>query len=106
IWARVEGDPGAVPPSQGEGAPRFDGEGRALPMRDARRDGDWRVAGWVTSGGYGHFTRLSLAQGYLPAALAERNERGLFEIEILGVRRPARILREPPFDPEGIRMRA
>ena len=55
----------------------------------------------MTSGGYGHSVRLSLAQGYLPAALAERDEDGLFEVEILGVRRPARILVEPPFDPDG-----
>jgi dimethylglycine dehydrogenase len=105
IWARVERDWGAVPPSHGLGAPRFDAAGREVERPDARRDGDWRVAGWVTSGGYGHSVRLSLAQGYLPAALAEREEEGLFEVEILGVRRPARILVEPPFDPDGTRMR-
>jgi dimethylglycine dehydrogenase len=37
--------------------------------------------------------------------LAGRAEEGLFEVEILGVRRPARILLEPPFDPGGARMR-
>ena len=98
-------DYGAVAPSHGLGAPRFDAEGRVVAKADARQDGDWRVAGWVTSGGYGHSVRLSLAQGYLPAALAERDEDGLFEVEILGIRRPARILVEPPFDPEGTRMR-
>ena len=77
-----------------------------MPKGDPRRDGDWRVVGWVTSGGYGHWVGLSLAQGYLPAALAERDEAGLFEVEILGVRRPARIALEPPFDPDGARMRA
>ena len=70
-------------------------------MADARREGDWRVVGWVTSGGYGHSVGLSLAQGYLPAALAEREEEGRFEVEILGVRQPARVLVEPPFDPDG-----
>ena len=50
--------------------------GATLPAADARRDGDWRVVGWVTSGGYGHSVALSLAQGYLPAALAERDEAG------------------------------
>ena len=106
VWARVDRDYGTVAPSQGVGAPRFDAEGREVPAADPRRDGDWRVVGWVTSGGYGHFTRLSLAQAYLPAALAERGEAGLFEVEILGVRRPARIALVPPFDPEGERMRA
>jgi dimethylglycine dehydrogenase len=104
IWARAEES--AVAPGHGVGAPRFDADGRTLPKADARHDGDWRVVGWVTSGGYGHSVRLSLAQGYLPAALAEREEAGLYEVEILGVRRPARILPAPPFDPEGARMRA
>jgi dimethylglycine dehydrogenase len=109
IWVRDGRDGGrdwgAVPPSHGTGAPRFDAAGAPVASADARRDGDWRVAGWVTSGGYGHAVRLSLAQGYLPAGLAGRAEEGLFEVEILGVRRPARILLEPPFDPEGVRMR-
>ncbi|MFO1207873.1 MAG: FAD-dependent oxidoreductase [Amaricoccus sp.] len=106
IWARTADDWGAVAPSHGFGAPRFDAAGAPLPPSDARVDGDWRVVGWVTSGGYGHSVGLSLAQGYLPAPLAEMETRGLFEVEILGVRRPARILAEPPFDPDGARMRA
>ncbi len=105
IWARVARDFGAVPPSHGHGAPRFEADGTAVPVADARVDGDWRVAGWVTSGGYGHSVGLSLAQGYLPAELATRAEDGLFEVEILGVRQPARILAEAPFDPDGSRMR-
>ena len=105
IWARVEQEFDSVVPSQGYGAPRFDAEGAELPTADARREGDWRVAGWVTSGGYGHSVGLSLAQGYLPAALAEREEEGRFEVEILGVRQPARVLVLPPFDPDGARMR-
>ena len=64
-----------------------------------------RVVGWVTSGGYAHFVEKSLAQGYVPAALAEDDSEGMFEIEILGHRRPARINREPLFDPAGEKMR-
>jgi dimethylglycine dehydrogenase len=64
-----------------------------------------RVVGWVTSGGYGHFVELSLAQGYIPMALANAAASGGFEVEILGERRPARIIAKPPFDPEGARMR-
>ncbi|MGE0845875.1 MAG: FAD-dependent oxidoreductase [Flavobacteriaceae bacterium] len=61
------------------------------------------VVGWVTSGGYGHYVDRSLAQGYIPAALADSaNE---FEIEIIGERRSARIITEPLFDPTGQRMR-
>jgi dimethylglycine dehydrogenase len=61
------------------------------------------VVGWVTSGGYAHYVDRSMAQGYVPAELA--SDGGEFEIEILGERRPARIQAEPPFDPEGARMR-
>lgn len=105
VWARGVEDPGAVAAPHGYGAPRFDASGAEVARRDGRRDGDWRVVGWVTSGGYGHFVRASLAQGYVPAALAARDEAGLFEVEILGRRRPARIAPEPLFDPEGLRMR-
>jgi len=64
-----------------------------------------KVVGWVTSGGFGHFVGLSLAQGYIPSALANEAASGGFEVEILGERRQARILSQPPFDPEGTRMR-
>jgi dimethylglycine dehydrogenase len=106
IWARTGRDWGAVMPAHGTGAPRFDAAGAATPKADGRIDGDWRVVGWVTSGGYGHHVRLSLAQGYVPAALAAHDEAGLFQVEILGRRRDARLALEPPFDPDGARMRA
>ena len=64
------------------------------------------VVGWVTSGGYGHRVVRSLAQGYLPAALAADGAAGAFEIEILGDRCKATILADAPFDPDGKRMRA
>jgi dimethylglycine dehydrogenase len=105
VWARGVEDFGAVAAPHGVGAPRYDAAGAEMPRRDGRRDGDWRVVGWVTSGGYAHHVGLSMAQAYVPAALAERSEAGLFEIEILGQRRPARILTAPPFDPDGARMR-
>jgi len=66
---------------------------------------DGKVIGWVTSGGYGHYVDRSLAQGYVPVALAEDLRSGAFEIEILGDRRPATIISAPLFDPEGARMR-
>ncbi|GAB4266230.1 MAG: FAD-dependent oxidoreductase [Pararhodobacter sp.] len=106
IWARVgDTDHGTIGTPHGYGAPRFDMTGQEVARPDPARDGDWRVVGWVTSGGYAHFVGASMAQGYVPAALADRGEDGLFEIEILGERRAARIALEPPFDPEGERMR-
>jgi dimethylglycine dehydrogenase len=82
----------------------------AVEARDADATGDepiWydgRVVGWVTSGGYGHTARLSIALGYVPAELEAVDEH--FEIEIIGERCSARRLRAPPVDPSGIRMRA
>ncbi len=64
---------------------------------------DGKVAGWVTSGGFGHFVNQSLAQGYLPTELVKPGVQ--LEIEILGERRPARLQMDPPFDPEAKRMR-
>jgi dimethylglycine dehydrogenase len=67
---------------------------------------DGVCVGWATSGGYGHFVECSLAQGYVPRALAADTAAGAFEIEILGERRAASITPEPLFDPQGARMRA
>ncbi|MEX0757388.1 MAG: aminomethyltransferase family protein, partial [Acidimicrobiia bacterium] len=63
------------------------------------------VVGWVTSGAYAHYSGVSLALGYVPAGLAEPGTEG-FEVEIIGHRRPARLLTEPALDPTGERMRA
>ncbi len=106
IWARVPDDPGTVTAPHSYGPPRFDAAGTRQPTPHPSVSGDWRVVGWVTSGGYGHHVGLSLAQGYLPAALATRTDPDLFEVEILGHRRPARIALDPPFDPTGAKMRS
>ncbi len=67
---------------------------------------DGKVVGWVTSGGYAHHAGVSMAQGYLPAALAASvTSGGTFEIEVLGERFAARVQREPLFDPQASRMR-
>jgi dimethylglycine dehydrogenase len=66
------------------------------------------VVGWVTSGGYGHHVRQSIALGYVPSRLVAAGDdaaNGRFEIEIIGRRRPARLQPEPLFDPAGARMR-
>lgn len=65
---------------------------------------DDKVVGWVTSGGYGHSVGMSLALGYVPAAVAPATVG--FEIEMIGERRPAVRIEGAPFDPEGLRMRA
>lgn len=106
VWARVgEYEFGTVTPPHGYGAPRFDTSGTRTTDPNSQRDGDWRVVGWVTSGGFGHTVKLSLAQAYVPADLALRTEPDLLQVEILGRRCAARIAAEPPFDPTGEKMR-
>ncbi len=106
IWAKVgDTDYGTTAPQHRSGSVRYDAEGNALETVQNQRDGDWRVVGWVTSGGYAHHIAQSMAQGYVPADLANRGEAGVFEIEILGQRCSARIALEPPFDPTGEKMR-
>ena len=73
------------------------------PVWHCGPDGD-RVVGWITSGGYAHYSQASLAWGYIPTELAEPGTTG-FEIEIIGKRRPARLQLEPILDPSGTRMR-
>jgi dimethylglycine dehydrogenase len=61
------------------------------------------VRGWVTSGGYAHGSKASVAMGYVPKEIAD--EGGGFEIELLGKRYPARIQPAPLFDANLERMR-
>ncbi len=93
----------AVEQPHGYGAPRFDSKGNETPKVQGQQDGEWRVVGWVTSGGYGHTVQLSLAQGYIPACLCDDRR---FQIEILGQRCDATIQHEAPFDPKGLKMRS
>jgi dimethylglycine dehydrogenase len=61
------------------------------------------VKGWVTSGGYAHGSKLSVALGYVPKEIADAADG--FEIELLGKRYPARIQPAPLFDANLERMR-
>lgn len=62
-----------------------------------------KVVGWVTSGGYAHYVDKSMAQGYVPKELADAKD---LEIEIIGEMHKAHVVADPPFDPEGKRMRS
>jgi dimethylglycine dehydrogenase len=67
---------------------------------------DGKVVGWITSGGYCHHAKASLAIGYVPSvALAEAGGTGRWEVEIIGEMRPARLQAAPLFDPTGARLR-
>jgi dimethylglycine dehydrogenase len=63
-----------------------------------------RLAGWVTSGGYGHCAGTSIAMAYLDSGFVN-GEAGGFEVALLGEPRPAAIAPAPLVDPEGTRMR-
>ncbi|WP_300029771.1 FAD-dependent oxidoreductase [uncultured Roseobacter sp.] len=61
------------------------------------------VVGFCTSGGWSHHAGKSIAMGFLPAdRVADAPD---VEIEILGQMRPARVITEPLFDPDGQRLR-
>lgn len=61
------------------------------------------VRGWVTSGGYAHHSKLSVALGYVPKEIADETDG--FEIELLGKRHAARMQAAPLFDANFERMR-
>jgi dimethylglycine dehydrogenase len=61
------------------------------------------VRGWVTSGGYAHNADVSMAMGYVEAAIA--CEAQGFEIEVLGRKLAARIQPTPLFDADNKRLR-
>ena len=61
-----------------------------------------RPVGVVTSGAYGHRVRKSLALAFL----RDRDARGGLSVKLLGRERPARILDEPPYDPQNIKLKA
>lgn len=64
---------------------------------------DDRLVGFVTSGGYGHCAKTSLAMGYLDAHIPDDQQN--LTISIMNELRSCRILREPIVDPTGVRPR-
>ncbi|MCP5069760.1 MAG: aminomethyl transferase family protein, partial [bacterium] len=64
---------------------------------------DGECVGYVTSGGYAHHVRRSMAMGYVPAEMAADGTE--LEVEINGEMYAARVVAEPLYDPAGERMR-
>jgi dimethylglycine dehydrogenase len=67
-------------------------------------DTQGRIVGRATSGYYGHTLQKSLAIGYTQAQFAEPGTP--LQIEILGERKQATVLRESPYDPDNLELRA
>ena len=61
------------------------------------------IVGRVTSGGYGHTVKKSLAMAYVNTGLIQPGTR--LEIAILGERYPAEVVRIPYYDPENERLK-
>ena len=74
---------------------------------DAARDaGIWiddRLVGLVTSGAYGHHVGRSLALAYVDRDILEMDPE--LTVFVVGEPRTARILPQPPYDPNGARLR-
>jgi dimethylglycine dehydrogenase len=64
---------------------------------------DGECVGYVTSGGYAHYVKKSVAMGYVPAALAFGGCK--LEIEINGEMVSASVIDSPLYDPAGEKMR-
>ncbi|WP_200841102.1 GcvT family protein, partial [Geminicoccus flavidas] len=65
---------------------------------------DGRLVGQVTSGAFGHCCGKSLALTYLDSALVTEGQP--LEVDVVGIRRQARVIPPSPVDPPGERMRA
>jgi len=65
---------------------------------------DGTPVGRVSSGAYGHTVGASLALCFVKTGHADAGTQ--LDIAILGISHQARILKHPPFDPKGIRLRS
>ena len=63
-----------------------------------------RLIGSVTSGAYGHYVKQSLALAYVDRDIAGAMPE--LTVDVIGERRAACILREPAYDPAGLRLRS
>jgi len=73
----------------------------ALGSEPVRVDGD--VVGRVTSGGFGYTVQKSIVYAYVPTKVALDSN---VEVDIFGTWISGRVVRDPLFDPEGLKIRA
>ena len=65
---------------------------------------DGECVGYITSGGYAHTVKKSMALGYVPTDLAVADTE--LEVEINGEMYAARVIDKPLYDPDGEKMRS
>ena len=61
------------------------------------------LVGFVTSGGYGHTLKKSLAMALVNNDLANENQK--LKVHVVGVEKDAQVIQASPYDPEGYVMR-
>jgi glycine cleavage system aminomethyltransferase T len=66
-------------------------------------DGE-HVLGYVTSTNYGHTVRQSIVYAYLPLEYAREGQN--VEVYFFGSRHRARVMKEPLYDPENLRLKS
>ena len=64
---------------------------------------DGKCVGYITSGGYAHHVKKSMAMGYVPFELVKSNSE--FQVEINGNLYKSKVQSEPLYDPSGKKMR-
>jgi len=64
---------------------------------------DGKCVGYITSGGYAHYIKKSMAMGYVPINLAKNGSE--IEVEINGDFYKANVRLEALYDPSGKKMR-
>lgn len=84
-------------------------DGKPLPLHDEPVHERGRIVGLTTSGTCGVRTGLTLSFAYIDIDAEETTQQTAnrqFEVDIAGIRYPAKALTHPPFDPTGKRMRS
>jgi len=65
---------------------------------------DGKSIGYITSGGYAHYVKKSIAYSYLDEKILKTNEK--FQVEINGNFYDSTVIKEPLYDPRGTKMRS
>jgi len=65
---------------------------------------DGKSIGYITSGGFAHYVKKSVAYSYLDEEILKANEK--FQVEINGNFYNSTIIKEPLYDPRGTKMRS
>ena len=65
---------------------------------------DGKSIGYITSGGFAHYVKKSIAYSYLDKEILKTNEK--LKVEINGDFYDCSIIKEPLYDPHGTKMRS